>query len=156
SYELVDGRLVEHFMGMKASRIGGRLFGLLMNHCYAHPVGWAFPAETTYQCFPNHPKSVRKPDASFILLNRLPADQEPEGHCRIAPDLAAEVVSPNDTYYEVEQKVREYLEAGVRLVWVINPALRRVRVHRRDGTVTDLGENDELSGEGVVAGFRCR
>jgi Uma2 family endonuclease len=50
-----------------------------------------------------------------------PSEQLPEGHTRIAPDLAAEVMSPNDLAYEVDRKVKEYLAAGVRLVWVINP-----------------------------------
>ena len=78
------------------------------------------------------------------------------GHCRIAPNLAVEVISPNDSYEEVEEKVREYLAANVELVWVINPATRSVRVHRADGSVTDLDENSELDGENVVPGFRCR
>jgi Uma2 family endonuclease len=65
------------------------------------------------------------------------------------------VISPNELYSEVEEKVDEYLAAGVRLVWVIDPPHRSVRIHRADGTVTDLHESDELSGEAVVPGFCC-
>jgi Uma2 family endonuclease len=52
--------------------------------------------------------------------------------------------------------VDEYLEAGVELVWVVNPATRSVRVHRADGTVADFGEDDEITGEQVIPGFCCR
>jgi Uma2 family endonuclease len=113
-------------------------------------------SEASYQCFPNNPNRVRRPAVSFIRIGRLTAGEEPEGHCRIAPDLAVEVVSPNDLYSEVEEKVVEYLGAGVRLVWVINPPTRTVRVHRADGTGADLGALDELDGEDVLPGFHCK
>jgi Uma2 family endonuclease len=154
-YELVDGRLVEMNMGVKASWIGGRLFRLMDTWCYQHQLGWILPADSSYQCFPDAPNRVRKPDVSFIRRGRLPGEELPEGHCRIPPDLAAEIVSPKDTYYEVEEKVREYLHAGVRLVWVVNPATRMVRVHRPDGSLADLREHEELTGEDVLPGFRC-
>ena len=155
-FELVGGELVERNMGWKASWVGGRLHFMLSAFCETNRTGRVAPADACYQCFPNAPDKVRKPDVSFISFMRLPAVQEPEGYCSVAPDLAVEVVSPNDLYYEVEEKVAEYLEAGVRLVWVANPATRSVRVHRRDGTIADLEENDELTGEDVIPGFRCR
>jgi Uma2 family endonuclease len=155
-YELVDGELVERRMGWNASWIGGRLHFFLSAHCEANPVARVAPADAGYQCFPEDPNRVRRPDVSLLRLERLPAHADLEGYCPVAPDLAAEVVSPNDLYYEVEEKVAEYLRAGVRLVWVINPPTRSVRVHRGDGTVTDLGPDDELNGEDIVPGFRCR
>ena len=79
-----------------------------------------------------------------------------EGHIGIAPDLAVEVVSPNDLAYEIDKKVEEYDTASVKLIWVVNPETKTVRVHRADGTVTVLREKDELDGENVVPGFRCR
>ena len=82
-------------------------------------------------CFPDAPAKVRKPDASFIRRGRLPGEALPDGFCPIPPDVAAEVVSPNDLAYEVDEKVGEWLRAGVRLVWVINPRARIVAVHRR-------------------------
>jgi Uma2 family endonuclease len=154
-YELVDGRLVEHDMGARASYVGGELFYRIQGHCRANNLGWAFPADTTYQCFPSKPNQVRKPDVSFIQRGRLPGEEVPEGHIRITPDLAVEVVSPKDTYYEVEEKVAEYLKAGIRLVWVVNPPLRKVRVHRANGTVADIGEEGDLDGEDVLPGFHC-
>jgi Uma2 family endonuclease len=156
SYELVDGELLEREMGWKSSVIGGEVGFLLKAHCKAHNLGWVAPADASYQCFPDAPNKVRRPDVSFIRLERMPADEEPEGHCRIAPDLAVEVTSPNDLFDDVEEKVEEYLTAGVRLVWVVHPSTRTVRVRRADGTISLLREADELSGEDVVPGFRCR
>jgi Uma2 family endonuclease len=155
-FELVGGELVERHMGWNSSWIGGRVHHLLSTFCDAHPVALVAPADAGYQCFPDDPNKVRRADASIIRRERLPTDEQLQGHCRIAPDLAAEVVSPNDLYSEVEGKVEEYLAAGVKLVWVVNPPLRSVRVHRADGSVTDLGEEDELSGEDVLSGFRCK
>ena len=73
----------------------------------------------------------------------------------IAPDLAVEVTSPTDTVYELEEKVEEYLRAGVRLVWVIHPEVHAIQVIRGDGSGYRLRAGDELSGEEVVPGFRC-
>src|SRR5947207_15941173 len=133
SYELVDGHLVERNMGGKASWIGGRLAHFLATFCDAHGHGLVFPADASYQCFRDAPAKVRKPDVSFIRRERMSPDRIPQGHLSLAPDLAVEVISPNDSYYEVEAKIREYLGAGVRLVWVINPDSRLVRVHRPIG-----------------------
>ena len=65
------------------------------------------------------------------------------------------MISPNDLWHEVEAKIREYLAAGVALVWVISSEIRIAYVHRRDGTISKLGETDELSGEDIIPGFRC-
>jgi Uma2 family endonuclease len=154
-FELVNGALVERNMGWESSWIASRLSHFLTSFCDANQLGWVAGADASYQCFPDDPTKVRRPDVSFIRGDRLAADDRPEGHCRIAPDLAVEVISPNDLYSEVETKVDEYLRAGVQLVWVIDPPTRTVRVHRADGTLADLHEADQLSGENVLPGFRC-
>jgi Uma2 family endonuclease len=155
-FELVDGRLVEKQMGAESSYIGGRLGRLLGAYCESPFSGWVLPADASYQFLPDRPNLVRKPDVSFIRLGRLPNEVLPTGHIRLPPDLAVEVVSPNDLYYEVEEKVREYRQAGVRLVWIVVPPSRTVLVRRLDGTATEVLEGGELSGEDVVPGFRCR
>jgi len=154
-YELVDGDLVEKGMSFRSDKIGGRIYYRMEQFCETQPIGRANP-ETSFQCFPDAPNRVRRPDASFISFDRLPADvAETDGHCRIVPDLVAEVVSPNDLYSDVEEKVAEYKSAGVRLIWVVNPPARTVRIHRKDGTVTDVGPTATLSGEDVLPGFTC-
>ncbi len=154
NYELVDGHLVERGMGSWANYVATRLVVLIGCHDLGKNLGKLLSAEASYQCFKGN--RVRKPDVSFIRAGRLPDGRVPEGHIRIAPDLAVEVVSPTDLLYEVDRKVGEYLEAGIGLVWVINPDTRIVTIYRADGSVTVLRESGELDGEGAIPGFRCR
>jgi len=155
-YELVDGHLVERHTGRLSSWVGGRLHRFLDIFVEEKQLGWAWPADQGYACFPDAPGKVRKPDVTFIRKERLPDALTSEGYTYIPPDLAVEVISPNELAYEVENKVLEYLNAGVALVWVINPEARTVHIHRGDGSVGWLREEDELSGEDVLPGFRCR
>ena len=74
----------------------------------------------------------------------------------IAPDLAVEVISANDLVAELDEKTEEYLAAGIPLVWVIDPEVRTVVIHRGDGTLAKLRENDDLTGESVIPGFHCK
>src|SRR5207302_1787339 len=107
------------------------------------------------QCFPAKPKQVRMPDAAFVSAGRLPEDGTPDGYIKIAPDIAVEVISPNEEYEEVEEKVAEYRSAGVKLIWVISPKSKTVLIRRLDGTCTEVGEAGTLSGENVLPGFTC-
>ena len=154
-YELVDGELVERNMSALSSWVAGQVYLRLGNHVMANDLGTVWPADNGFQCFPDAPGKVRKPDASFIGRERYAPGQLGDGYVRIAPDLAVEVISPNDLAGDVEQKVDEYLAAGVRLVWVADPTTQTVRVHRSDGTAARLRRGEELSGEGVIPGFRC-
>ncbi len=154
-HELVDGELVEKNMGTESGWIGGRLVKLLSIFVDEGDLGWVFPAEASYQCFDNAPSRVRRPDVSFIRRGRLPGGRIPKGHTRIVPDLAVEVVSPNDHYSEVQEKAEEYLRAGVALVWIVDPDNRLVEVLRADGSVSRLREPAALEGEEVLPGFRC-
>jgi Uma2 family endonuclease len=155
SYELVDGELVERNMGAESSEIGGNLYFLLRMFCREHDRGIVWPADNGYQCFPHAPSLVRRPDVSFVKRGRLPGDVSPKGWVRIPPDLAVEVVSPNDLAGELEEKLDDYRNAGVPLVWVIYPEQRKARIFHLDGPAVELMEADELSGEDVIPGFRC-
>ena len=158
-YELVNGELLERNMGWQSSRIGMDLGSLLSVYVRQHNLGWVNGADAAYQCYedalPEDPDRIRKPDVSFISLDRLPPEDEPEGYCEIVPDLVAEVVSPNDTIYELCLKIEEYRKAGVKLIWVVVPNTKTVTIHRLNGSTDELREADELSGEDVVPGFRC-
>ena len=72
------------------------------------------------------------------------------------PDFAAEVVSPKDRSERVQQKIMDYKDAKVRLIWVISPETRTVLIRRLDGTCAEVGEAGELSGEDVIPGFTCK
>lgn len=154
-YELIDGRPKEKEGGAESDEIGGLLLTQFNNFIRPRKLGRAYPSQTRFQCFPDRPKLVRMPDTSFVAAGRLPEDRSPEGYIKVAPDIAVQVVSPNETYEEVEAKVAEYRSADVKLVWVISPHSKTVLVRRLDGTCAEVGEAGTLSGEDVLPGFTC-
>jgi Uma2 family endonuclease len=155
-FEIVNGQLEEVHMSSLSSAVGAKLCFYLVGFCRQQPVGEVFNSEHYYRCFASDASKSRKPDVSFVSRERLPAQWQNLGFFSIPPDLAVEVLSPNDLAYEVAEKIEEYLEAGVKLVWEVKPVTRTVLIHRLDGTVQKLHENDLLSGENVVPGFQCR
>ncbi len=155
-FELVDGELEEVHVSNLSVCVGGKIHVLLSMHCDANKLGQVFPADAYYQCFGEHGMSARKPDVSFISRDRLPASWLTEGFFTIPPDLAVEVLSTNDTALEGRRKVGEYLQAGVRLVWEVEPVTRTVLVHRLDGSRQMLDDNHFMSGEDVLPGFQCK
>lgn len=155
-FELVDGQLEEVHVSNLSNAVEARLFRLLSNHCFDNQLGEVLGSGNYYQCFPEAERKGRKPDISFISNERLPGDWLEQGFFTIAPDLATEVVSQNDTKYEVDKKIDEYLAAGVKIVWEVNPMQRSVLIYRLDGTVQKLHAADSLSGEDVIPGFTCR
>ena len=77
------------------------------------------------------------------------------GYAELAPDLLAEIVSPDDRPAEVLAKVADWLAAGTKLVWLVDPERAEVRVYRSDGSLSVLQEGDSLDGEDVLPGFTC-
>jgi Uma2 family endonuclease len=155
-FELIDGQLVERKMGAKSSYAATKLLIRFGSFVESNHLGLVFQADCGYQIFTHAPNRVRFADASFIRRGKLPEDRPPDGHCRVEPDLVIEAVSPHDTAYEVEDKIAQWLGAGVQLVWVLYPETQRVQVHRADGTVTKLRSEEPLAGEDVVPGFACQ
>jgi Uma2 family endonuclease len=98
------------------------------------------------------PPTVRGPDIAFYARDRLPAPL-PHGFLERAPDLAVEIVSPSNTVSELLAKVTEYLQAGTRLVWVVDPLSRTATVYRSRDEIRLLTEYEVLDGEDVVPGF---
>jgi Uma2 family endonuclease len=141
-------------VGARSGWVGGYLYYLITTFVLKDSLGWVFPSDVGYQCYPGHPDRMRKPDVSFIRRGRLPGEKVTEPFILIAPDLVVEVVSPNDTVYDLDRKIEEYLEAGVRLVWVVNPEVRKVRIYRVDGTSGIVDERGTVSGEDVLSGFQ--
>ena len=156
-YELIDGELKERRVSVLSNLIAAEVNRILGNHCHTHRLGWIFAADLGFRCFPWKPSKVRRADVSFISRDRYSWEQLSEdGFATIPPDLAVEVVSPNDLVGELDEKIDEYLRAGVRLVWVVRPAARAVQVFRGDRSESWLWATDELSGEDVLPGFRCK
>jgi len=100
--------------------------------------------------------TVRAADVAFISVHKLPEGRLPDRFAPFAPDLVAEILSPSDTFPGVLDKVNDWLQAGVRMVWVVDPQGRKVYVYRKEQPVRILGEKDPLSGEDVLPGFECR
>jgi Uma2 family endonuclease len=154
-HELVDGELrMMSPSGWRHGEIVGNLHGLLWQHVRAHGLGKVFGAETGF-LLSRDPDTVRAPDISFIARESLPTQDPPEAFWPGPPDLAVEVLSPSEKTGEVVAKIRCWLDAGTREVWVVDPPLCSVTVYR---SMTDLEvrtASDQLESADVVPGFRC-
>jgi Uma2 family endonuclease len=100
------------------------------------------------------PDTVRAPDVAFVSRERIEAVGEVEGYWPGAPDLAVEVISPNDSHVEVAEKVFDWLEAGTKMVLAVNPRRRSVSLYRSQSDITILIGTDVLDGGDVVPGFQ--
>ena len=127
---------------------------LLTQHVKANQLGLVLGAETGFLLARN-PDTVRGADIAFVSNARLPAAGRPTGYFPGPPDLAVEVVSPGDTLQDVEDKVDDYLAAGTKLVWVVNPRRRTVTIHRPQETPKLLADTQTLTGDEVVPAFTC-
>ncbi len=152
-YELVNGQLEARQMGGESSWIAINLAGFLSAYCRQTNFGWVFGSDAGYQCFADDPQKVRRADVSVVSLVKIPRGQLPAGYIRAVPDLAVEVVSPNDLAEEINTKVKEYREAAVPLIWVIYPSSNEVVVYGKTGVIV-LTSQDELSGEKILPGFQ--
>ena len=150
-FELVDGHLREKRMGFDAGETTVNLTLSLGGHVKAHRLGKVV-SKVTFGCFPAEPAQVRRPDVAFVAAARL-ADVPGRGHVPVRPDLAVEVLSPEDGVYELDAKLADYQSAGIPLVWVFNPEQRTVRVYHPDGSARLLTAADTLDGGGVLPGF---
>jgi Uma2 family endonuclease len=150
--ELVEGRMI---MRRPTGWLHGdyeRRFGqLLGNFADAHNLGKVLVGEVGVYTKRN-PDTVRGADAIFISHARL-ARLKSTSFLDVAPELIIEVMSPDDRWSEVKQKLREYFDIGVNLVWVADPADRTVSVYHSLSDVTILEAHETLSGEELLPGF---
>ena len=116
-------------------------------------LGVGFTAETGFVTG-RAPDSVRAPDVAFVSKERLAGGRAPDGFVQTAPDLAVEVVSPNDSAAAIDAKVKEYFVAGARLVWVVYPGTKSVTAHRSPDETETLHEGAVLDGEPVFEDFQ--
>lgn len=155
-YELVAGELRKMPpAGCEHGAVGSDLQSLLGPYVKQRRLGQVFLAETGF-LLARDPDTVLAPDVSFVSAERLRETPITKSFWPGAPDLAVEIVSPGDTFREIDEKAKAWLASGTRLVWVVNPAWRTVTVYRGENEIRTLTENDDLTGEDVVAGFSCR
>ena len=150
--ELIDGVLLEKTMGGYESLLAMRIGIALGAFLEKNPIGVILGADGALRILPDQ---VRVPDVCFISFSRVPDGQFPrEPVPNLVPDLAIEVLSASNTRGEMEQKRREYFEAGVQLVWYIDPPTRSAIVYASaDDPGTHHAETDSLSGGDVLPGF---
>lgn len=152
-YEIVDGQPEEKKMaGARHGGVISRLSIRLGVYVESNDLGGLYPANTTFQVG----KNERMPDIAFVSAGRIPPEGEPEGKWEIAPDLAVEVISPSDPDEKVSSKILDYLDAGVKQVWLVSPALRMITVFRSLTDVQVFTGDSQLVSEDLLPGFRCR
>lgn len=150
-FELVDGVLVEKAVGVQESYLAILIAALLGEFAVRGDLGMVLGADGMARLAPG---LVRIPDVSFISWDRLPGRQVPFAPIlEVAPDLAVEVLSPSNTPQEMERKLLEYFEAGVRHVWYVDPAPRTVRVFTAPAQCLVLGEDQAIDGHPVLPGL---
>lgn len=154
STELVRGVLVvREPPGGWHGHLSLRLGFLLGQHVYPRRSGMLFGQDTGF-LIERDPDTVRAPDLAFVRAERT-KDVARRGFVPFAPDLAVEVLSPSERPGEVLEKVAAWLRAGTSLVWVIDPDRSIAHVHRADGTIAIVREDEALNGEDVLPGFAC-
>ncbi len=152
--ELVDGRVRTMApTGPEHGRVDRKLVIPLGSFVEQHGLGEVFLS--TDFILRRNPDVTRGPDQAFVSARRMAENPPPErGFWELVPDLVVEIVSPNDTAVEVNEKVGDYLAAGVRLTWVVHPRQRQVHVYYPCGDARILFSDGALDGEDVIPGFR--
>jgi Uma2 family endonuclease len=152
--ELVRGQVVrEPPAGFEHGDVAFEIGTLLRLFARKHRLGKVVGTDAGFVLF-DEPPTVRAPDVAFVSKERLTFD--PKRFAPIAPDLAVEVISPSNTMSEIHEKVLDYLDAGTRLVWVVDPGSCMVAVYRSRDEIRLLNRADELDGGDVLPGFRLK
>ncbi len=153
--ELVRGELRELApANFEHGLVAGKLQVLVGQFVLSQRLGYVVTAETGF-VVSRKPATVRAPDMAYVSREHV-GEGNFKRFADFIPDLVAEVVSPSDTFSEVVEKVEDWLNAGVRIVWVIDPATKTVRLYRQGQPTQVLREQDTLSGEDVLPGFECK
>ena len=154
-YELRKGALIKMSpAGFEHGAIIAALTVLPGQYVKANRLGMVCGAETGFKLASN-PDTVLAPDIAFVSQERIDRIGRTKGFWPGAPDLAVEVMSPDDTIRKTNEKANEWLAAGASLVWVVNPKRRTITVFRQAAEPETLTEKDMLDGETTIPGFHC-
>jgi Uma2 family endonuclease len=151
-YELVDGEIIASPSGFYSSAVAARISHLLQMYTDNNPVGLVAGADAGIR-LPDG--NVRSPDVSVVRIEKLPDGKPPRTFGAFAPDLAVEVLSPSDSHRLIADKIGEYLQCGVSLVWLVDPDAKSVTVFRSLTDVQNLKSGDTITADPVLTGFSC-
>jgi len=140
--------------GGRHGQIAGEIYWLITNRVKAAKLGRTYAAESGF-LIERDPDTVRGADVAFVRSERLSLITDPDKHVPFAPDLAVEVVSPNDRPDEIEEKVQAWLAAGSKQVWTVDPEGRTATIHRPGAEPITLTEGQKIEGGEVLPGFEC-
>jgi Uma2 family endonuclease len=155
NYEVVNGELV---MSPKNNPEHGYICALLssalLEHAKREKIGAVFDSNTGFWM---ENENCRAPDISFVSKERLHGSKRPaRSFFKFAPDLAIEVLSPNNTRSEIQERLRDFFASGTKLVWIIDPETKSAEICHGLEKRRLVGPNGELNGEEVVPGFRYK
>jgi Uma2 family endonuclease len=152
-WELIDGAPVEMTPAAdEPSSVGATMTALLWSHVRARHLGRVYNAEGGFVLFPDRP-TVRVPDVAFVRAERAPQSAARKSFPRLAPDLVVEILSPSDRASNIVAKVEMYKEAGVPLIWLVDPEQTTITVIANDRPTAVLRPGETLDGGDIVPGF---
>jgi Uma2 family endonuclease len=153
-HELIRGEVVSMSLpGERHGEVALEIAWLIKNHVKRHNLGKVYP-ETGF-LIERNPDTVRGPDVAFVRAEQLAKITDSQKHVPFAPDLAVEVMSPNDRPDKVEEKAETWLAAGSREVWAVDPDARTVTIYRPSARPVLLAQIESIDGGTVLPGFTC-
>jgi Uma2 family endonuclease len=152
-WELINGEIVPvNPTSYRAARVTARILRLLDAYAETHELGDVVGPDAGFVIFPDE-NTLVAPDVSFVSINRVPPAVDQEHFARLAPDLVVEVMSPTDRMTDALRKISLYLEAGVSLVWLVEPSPRTISVFERDRPAVRLAGDQVVNAEALLPGF---
>jgi Uma2 family endonuclease len=147
-HELNEGELIVTMLPKpRHGNCQARLATALLKFVTSRGAGKVFPTSGYHLT----PHTVRGPDISFVRKSRL---QNPDEYFEGGSDLAVEIVSPGDDASDLREKIKQYLDAGTSVVWVVYPRSRQIEIHTPDKTIRTLGVEDTLEAPELLPGFQ--
>jgi Uncharacterized protein conserved in cyanobacteria len=151
-YELVDGEVVVSPASVLHGEIALKIAHIIATFLDDHPIGKVY-GDNVGLVLPTG--NLRSPDAFFVRMEKLPGGKSPITFGELVPDLAVEVLSPGDRPRYVANKIGEFLECGVSLVWVVDPRTQTVTAYRSLSNIQQFSAQDTLAAEPILPGFTC-
>ena len=149
-HELVDGEIVVTPTGFRHSEVAGKILHIIATFLEKSPIGKVYTPDIGIW-LPDG--NLRSPDVTFVRNEKLPEGKSPDTFGEVVPDLAVEVLSPNDSLRQVAAKIGEFLDCGVPLVWLVDPSRETVTVYRSLSDTIQLGREDTIEADSVLPGF---